>query len=127
VRANETGGRICLEMRGQDGSHSMVTADHVITATGYHPDVMRLGFLSGTLRAGIRTADDAPVLSRNFESSVHGLYFVGPASANSFGPVARFAFGAGFTAKRLARHLHRERVGKAARPDRSGRALPHAA
>ena len=49
--------------------------------------------------------NDTPILSRNFEASVPGLYFVGPASANSFGPLARFACGAGFTAKRLARHL----------------------
>jgi thioredoxin reductase len=126
VRANEAGGRLRMEMRGQDGTQSTLTADHAIAATGYHPDVARLGFLSGTLRAGIRTADDAPVLSRNFESSVRGLYFIGPASANSFGPVARFAFGARFTAKRLARHLHRGRVVKAARPDRSRAALPDA-
>jgi thioredoxin reductase len=126
VRANEAGGRLWMEMRGQDGTPSTLMADHAIAATGYHPDVARLGFLSSTLRAGIRTADDAPVLSRNFESSVRGLYFVGPASANSFGPVARFAFGARFTAKRLARHLHRGRVVEAARPDRSSAALPDA-
>jgi hypothetical protein len=30
-----------------------------------------------------------------------GIYFVGLAAANSFGPVMRFAFGAGFAARRL--------------------------
>ena len=44
-------------------------------------------------------------LSTNFESSVRGLYFVGPASVYSFGPLARFAFGARFSAIRLSRHL----------------------
>jgi thioredoxin reductase len=127
VRINEAGGRLWLEMRGQDGVQSTLRADHVIAATGYHPDVARLGFLSRTLRASIRTADDAPVLSRNFESSVRGLYFIGPASANSFGPVARFAFGAGFTAKRLERHLHRGRAVEAARPNCSVGALPDVA
>jgi hypothetical protein len=41
------------------------------------------------------------VLSSSLESSVPGIYFVGIAAANSFGPVMRFAFGAGFAARRL--------------------------
>jgi hypothetical protein len=45
------------------------------------------------------------VLSSTFESSVPGLYFVGIAAANSFGPVMRFAFGAGFAAKRLTQAM----------------------
>jgi cation diffusion facilitator CzcD-associated flavoprotein CzcO len=36
-----------------------------------------------------------------FESSIPGLYFAGPISANTFGPLCRFAFGAGFAAKRV--------------------------
>jgi hypothetical protein len=32
---------------------------------------------------------------------------VGLVSANSFGPLTRFAFGAGFTSKRLTQHLVR--------------------
>ena len=43
------------------------------------------------------------MLSSSFESSVPGIYFVGIAAANSFGPVMRFAFGAGFAARRLDR------------------------
>jgi hypothetical protein len=34
-----------------------------------------------------------------------GLYFAGVAAANSFGPVMRFAFGAGFAARTLTRAL----------------------
>jgi hypothetical protein len=47
------------------------------------------------------------VLSPTFQSSVPGLYFVGAAAANSFGPVLRFAYGAGFTARHLTRHLQK--------------------
>jgi hypothetical protein len=47
------------------------------------------------------------VLSSAFESSIPGLYFVGLAAANSFGPVLRFAFGAGFAARRVTRALAR--------------------
>ena len=49
--------------------------------------------------------DDAPVLSTNFESSIPGLYVVGLASAASFGPLCRFAFGAQFTSGRISSHL----------------------
>jgi hypothetical protein len=45
------------------------------------------------------------VLSSNFESSVPGLYFTGLVAANSFGPVMRFAFGAGFAARRLTQAM----------------------
>jgi hypothetical protein len=103
LAASEASGRLRLDLIDVNGNRSRWEADHLIAATGYRPDVRRLGFLSSEFR--VRTAGDAPVLTRNFESSVPGLYFVGPASANSFGPVARFAFGAGFTARRLTRHL----------------------
>jgi hypothetical protein len=36
---------------------------------------------------------------------VPGLHFIGPAAANSFGPMLRFAAGAEFTSRRLSRHL----------------------
>jgi len=39
------------------------------------------------------------------------LYFVGIAAANSFGPVMRFAFGAGFAAKRLTRTVMKSLAG----------------
>jgi hypothetical protein len=44
-------------------------------------------------------------LSSRFESSVPGLFFVGALSANTFGPLTRFAFGAGFAAERLVGRL----------------------
>jgi thioredoxin reductase len=105
--AEEAGGRIRLSLVGADGARATLTADHLIAATGYRADVGRLAFLNPVLRARLRTAADAPVLSRHFESTVPGLYFVGLAAANSFGPAARFAFGAGFAAPRVARHLAR--------------------
>ena len=106
----EDGGRARLALRGRDGAQSVVTADHVIAATGYRPAMERLPFLEPQLRGQIRTAGGAPVLNPAFESSVPGLYMVGLASANSFGPLARFAYGAGFTARRIARKLAARRV-----------------
>ena len=73
----------------------------MIAATGYIVDLERLKFLSPEIRSQVKTVNGSPVLSSSFESSVPGLYFVGVAAANSFGPVMRFAFGAGFAARRL--------------------------
>jgi hypothetical protein len=46
-------------------------------------------------------------LTSNFETSAPGLYFIGAAAANSFGPLLRFMVGAEFVAPRLAAHLNR--------------------
>jgi thioredoxin reductase len=90
-----------LHLRGVDGSNRDVRADHVIAATGYKVDLLRLNFLGEEIRAKIKAVNGAPVLSSRFESTVPGLYFVGVAAANSFGPVMRFAYGATFAARRI--------------------------
>jgi cation diffusion facilitator CzcD-associated flavoprotein CzcO len=98
-------GRIELQLaNGSEGRRALV-ADHVVAATGYRVDLRRLSFLNSDMQARIRSVEQTPILSSNFESSVPGLYFVGATAANAFGPLLRFAFGAGFTARRLSRHL----------------------
>ena len=97
--------RVDLRLMDNAGGAQTLTVDHVIAATGYRVDLRRLRFLNSELRAGIQTVEQTPVLSANFESSVPGLYFVGTSSANTFGPLMRFVFGARFTAQRLSTHL----------------------
>lgn len=100
-------GRARLTLRDQGGIEKSHVTDQVIAATGYRADINRLAFLSGGLRARLRTVDGAPILSQRFESSVPGLYFTGLASAASFGPVMRFVFGVEYTVRTLTRHLAR--------------------
>jgi thioredoxin reductase len=107
TRASVENHRANLELMDGSGARRNLTADHVVAGTGYKVDLRRLTFLDSGLVAGIRSVEQTPVLSSNFESSVPGLYFVGASAANSFGPLLRFAFGAGFTAQRLSRHLAR--------------------
>lgn len=101
-RAEIHGQKVHLYVRDPQGMQKEIVADHVIAATGYKVSPDRLKFLSGDIRAQIRTNGGSPVLSKGFESTVPGLYFCGLASANSFGPVMRFAFGAGFAARRIS-------------------------
>ena len=114
--AMEENGRVRLILRTADGGKRDVLTDHVVAATGYYPDVSRIDFISADLRSSIRTHARMAVLSGNFESSVPGLYFVGPSAADSFGPLMRFMVGAEFVAPRLAGHLTR-RVRRNERPD----------
>ena len=106
-RAEVHEGKVRLRLRAMDGTERDVVTEHVIAATGYKVDLGRLKFLTPDIRSGIKTVKGSPALSSSFESSVPGIYFVGLAAANSFGPVMRFAFGAGFAARRVTRALAR--------------------
>jgi cation diffusion facilitator CzcD-associated flavoprotein CzcO len=68
-------------------------ADHLMLATGYQADVSRLSLLHTSVIDAIQTYMGYPVLTRQFESSVPGLYFVGFSSQRSFGPLYRFVTG----------------------------------
>lgn len=103
--ADTKDGRVRLNLEAADGTQREVLTDHVIAATGYRVDTERLGFVSEDIRGKIKAVNGTPVLSSAFESSVPGLYFIGVAAANSFGPVMRFAYGAGFAARTVTRAL----------------------
>jgi cation diffusion facilitator CzcD-associated flavoprotein CzcO len=104
-RAEVRNGKVQLQLRGLNGSAREIVADHIIAATGYKVNMERLAFLNPAIRSQLQCLHGMPVLSSSFESSVPGLYFVGLAAANSFGPVMRFAFGAGFAAKRVTQTM----------------------
>ena len=95
-------GMVNMRVRAADGSEHIVVTQHVIAGTGYKVDMTRLSFLSSEIRRDLQLVSTSPALSTHFESSVPGLYFVGLAAANTFGPLMRFAFGAEFAAQRVA-------------------------
>jgi thioredoxin reductase len=105
--ATSDGNRVHLNLITNDAQSRHLTVDHVIVATGYRIDIERIAFLDNSVRAQIETVEGTPILSSHFESTVPGLYFVGPVAANSFGPVQRFAVGARFAARRVSRSLAR--------------------
>jgi hypothetical protein len=94
-----------LQLNLVNAGRAALQTDHVIFATGYKIDVSRLGFLNPTLLRHIRLVEGAPQLSSHYETSVPGLHFIGPAAANSFGPVCRFVYGTYHPARTLARYL----------------------
>lgn len=105
LRAEVVNGRVRLLFRNSNGAEHECIVDHVVAGTGYRPDLDKLPFLPHSLKTHIATIGTAPALDSYFQSSVKGLYFVGPLAAPSFGPLLRFVYGSGFTCKRLMKHL----------------------
>jgi thioredoxin reductase len=108
-------GKVALELASSQGTQHL-TVDHVIAATGYRVNLQRLEFLEPEMLSAIKSVEQTPILSSNFEASVPGLYFVGSSAANSFGPLMRFAVGAEYVAPRLSRHLVKALSVRSARP-----------
>jgi thioredoxin reductase len=103
--ARMVGKRVLLRVTDKRGEAKTVECDHVVAATGFRADLSRVGFMTRPLLSRIATTGAAPKLSGNFETTYPGLYVVGPASANSFGPLMRFMTGAEYAAPVLAKHL----------------------
>ena len=103
--AREIGSRAELRLRRDGGQERTLVVDHVIAGTGYNIDVERMTFLEPEIRRAVRRTGGAPILNRNFETSVPGLRIVGPASAPSFGPLFRFVAGSEYTARIVSAHI----------------------
>jgi hypothetical protein len=104
--ADGHGPQLKLTLRNDAGEVIEHITDHLIAGTGFRYDLKRLRFLTGDLLARLaRWPTGAPQLSRNFESCVRGVYFVGPVASTSFGPLLRFAAGAQYAATRVTSHL----------------------
>jgi cation diffusion facilitator CzcD-associated flavoprotein CzcO len=106
VDASEKGSKVRLKLRDTNsGAERDLEVDHVIAGTGYDIDVRRLDFLDTRLSGAIDLILRSPRLNSSFESSVSGLYFAGPLSAMSFGPLFRFVIGASYTARAVSTHM----------------------
>lgn len=106
VEAVEKNGRLQLSVQTGDGITQFAT-DHVIAGTGYKIDLERLSFIDTKLRSEIKSYVGAPILNSVYESSVPNLYFVGLASAPSFGPILRFVHGTKHPASVFTRQFRR--------------------
>jgi thioredoxin reductase len=100
-------GGVRLGLTGADGSSRELAADHVIAGTGYRTDLTRLSFLGDQMLPRLRTVPGtgSSVVGGDYQSSVPGLYVMGPAVAPTMGPVMRFVFGSEHAATTVARQL----------------------
>ena len=98
-------GGVRLSFTTPAGTPIELTADHVIAATGYRAELRRLGFLDERLRSRLDTVGGTPAVHADYQTSVPGLYVIGPAVAPSFGPVMRFVYGSAHAARTVTRSL----------------------
>ncbi len=105
-----------LGIASADGSSREVVADHLIAGTGYRTDLTRLAFLDDQLRGQLRTLAGSSVVGADYQSSVPGLFFIGPAVTPTMGPVMRFVFGSAHAAKTVSRALSGTAVRRVAAP-----------
>jgi hypothetical protein len=105
VKARPHGEQIALDL--DDGARSLF--DHVLLGTGYRIDIGKLGVFAPELLARITRDQGYPILSAGFESSVPGLHFAGSSALKSMGPLMRFVWGAGYTARAMTRAVVRGR------------------
>ena len=89
------------------GETSDLVTEYVVLGTGYDVDIDAIPFVDDALAGRIRRIERSPDLNRHFESSVTGLYFIGPSSALSFGPLFRFVAGARYAVPHVAAQLDR--------------------
>jgi cation diffusion facilitator CzcD-associated flavoprotein CzcO len=122
AHAVERAGKLVLAVQNRKKTVTVET-DHVIAATGYRVDLDRIQYLSAGLRATIKTYDGVPILDRALQSSAAGLHFVGAASAQSFGPVMRFVYGAKHAAAFLTAYLRKDFPRPSAAVDAAGNAV----
>ncbi|MBV9598959.1 MAG: NAD(P)-binding domain-containing protein, partial [Chloroflexi bacterium] len=109
LAAKMQGEKVCLRVHKQGVGEYEILADCVVAGTGYAFELDRLAFLDRALAQQVERWDTAPKLSRHFESSVPGLYFIGPISAPSFGPLVRFVAGSAFSVRVVSGHLASKR------------------
>jgi lysine/ornithine N-monooxygenase len=108
VAAQMSADAVRLSLRTPAGDVVDVVGDHVIAATGYRVDLTRLGILGPDMTRSLVTCNGGPKVSSTFESSLSGLFFIGPAVASTFGPAMRFVWGAAFAARVVAQRIAAE-------------------
>lgn len=97
--------RVRLGVRVSGEPDREFTADHVISATGYPPDLTRLSFLDSRLRGRLRSLAGTPQVGSDFQTSIPGLFVMGAAVAPTFGPVMRFVYGADYAVRQASARL----------------------
>ncbi|HTZ29920.1 MAG TPA: NAD(P)-binding domain-containing protein [Streptosporangiaceae bacterium] len=99
-------GGVRLGLTGPGGTREM-GADHVIAGTGYRWDMTRLSFFGEQMLASLRNVPGtgSAAVGGDYQTTIPGLYMMGPAVAPTMGPVMRFVFGSEHAATTVAREL----------------------
>jgi thioredoxin reductase len=82
--------------------------DHILLATGYSVDLLRVPYLGDEIRTGNLKVDGGyPRLDEEFQTTLPGLYLTGQTATRAFGPFFGFIRGCIASAKIIVAHLLR--------------------
>ena len=105
TRVEVKNGKVHVQAKTLAGGDTEIVTSHLVAATGYKVDLRKLPFLNADVLGRIKSVENTPVLSTQFETSIPGLHMVGFAALNNFGPLVRFVLGARYQSRRLSAHL----------------------
>lgn len=93
-----------IELALEDGT--LLHADHLILATGYHVDVSRVPYLAaGNVMKDMHVVDGFPALDESFQSSMPHVYCAGVLATRDFGPFFGFVVGCRPAARIIIDHI----------------------
>jgi thioredoxin reductase len=79
------------ELKISLANNQIILIDHIILATGYKMDILRVPMLTnGNLANELHVQNGYPVLDETFQSNIPNLYFTGFPAAQDFGPFFGF-------------------------------------
>ena len=77
-----------------------LTLDHIILATGYKVNMVKVPFLAnGNILSRLGIKDGYPILDEHFQSNIPGLFITSIPATQDFGPFFAFTVGAGASAR----------------------------
>ena len=98
-----------IEVRLERGE--VPRADKVVCATGYRMDLARVRYLADAVASGeLEVERGIPVLDEEFQTTVPGLYIVGQASIQHFGPLFGFLRGCIASARIVVASMQSEQI-----------------
>ena len=89
-----------------------LSMDHLVLATGYRVNVNDVPCLArDSILRQLRVSEGYPVLDKDSQSNIPGLYFTGPAATSAFGPFFGFVIGCPAAAKIIVERIETDRGG----------------
>ncbi len=94
------------EMKVTLSNNQTLLVDHIVLATGYKMDILRVPMLTnGNIGNILETKNGFPVLDETFQSSIPNLYFTGFAASQDFGPFFGFTAAVRASSKIIGRAI----------------------
>ena len=94
------------ELEVRLGTDDRIRVDHIILATGYRVDIAQVPFLArGNVLTRLKTRNGFPVLDKNLQTNIPGLFITSMPAVQDFGPFFAFTISVRTSAKLIGQAL----------------------